>query len=116
MRAPVYGECIACCQRAVAVLILFSQVMTIVQLRYRRLPERGRLGVFSFKKDRGFWLEKLADGHCRLSEFGFRSDCRMIAVCHLEAELKPVIKLEFPRSYKLHLVLEAGTQTHAGSG
>lgn len=96
-------------------LILLSQVISIAQLRYRKLPDRGRLGVLSFKRDRGFWLEKLADGACRLSEFGFRSDSRIIDSRELGAELKRIIKLEFPRSYKLHLVLEPGAQADAGS-
>ncbi|MGL6070679.1 hypothetical protein [Craterilacuibacter sp.] len=87
--------------------ILYSQALSIIQIRYHKLPCPGRLGVSSFKKDRGLWLDKLPDGRCRVSEFGFQSDSRIIDADQLAALLKRIIKREFPRSYKLRLEIQS---------
>ena len=87
-------------------LILCSQALSIIQIRYHKLPCPGRLGVSCFKKDRGLWLDKLPDGQCRVSEFGFQSDSQIIDAAKLAAVLKRIIKREFPRSYKLHLDIQ----------
>ncbi|MEF9942963.1 MAG: hypothetical protein RR101_12050 [Burkholderiaceae bacterium] len=86
-------------------LILFSHALPTILARYHKLPCHGRIGVFSFKKDRGFWLEKLPDSMCRVTEFGFKAETRVVEAGSLAVTLKPVIQLEFPRSFKLHMDL-----------
>ena len=73
--------------------------------RCQKFQPGDRLGIFSFKKDRGYWLENLddADGCFSLEVFGFMDQKIRCPYSQLRTVLKPVIAREFPRSNKLHV-------------
>lgn len=79
--------------------------------RCQKFQQGDRLGIFSFKKDRGYWLEKLNDDCFSLEVFGFMDQKIRCQFSQLRTILKPVIAREFPRSNKLHVkFIPADTQ------
>ncbi|MGL4600714.1 MAG: hypothetical protein ACRCVE_04285 [Plesiomonas sp.] len=84
-------------------MIPVAHALTYSLQRSRSFHTGDRLGVFSFKKDRGYWVEKTAEDAYRVSVFGFVDQTLHCDFSQLRTILKPVIAREFPRSNKLHV-------------
>lgn len=71
--------------------------------RLKRLPDGAVLTLLTFKRDRGVAVRKNGGGF-EIREFGYRNETVEEDAAGLKKRLKAVLKREFPRSNKVHLL------------
>ncbi|EGB14838.1 hypothetical protein DND132_1631 [Pseudodesulfovibrio mercurii] len=77
--------------------------------RLKTLPDGAVLTLLTFKRDRGVAVRRVDDGF-EVREFGYRDETVLEDADGLRKRLKGALKREFPRSNKVHLLVDDGEE------
>ena len=84
-------------------LINIDSILTETKRRLTTMTVGTGITLMSYKRDRTITILAMEGGSFCLQERGFRKTEKIIAPAQLEKHLKKLIKIEFPRSRKVHL-------------
>ncbi|CDT88087.1 conserved hypothetical protein [Vibrio coralliirubri] len=82
-------------------MIHISQVLTLVEKHLKCLQPKEAVHFKTYKRDRGFLLYCLDDGHFQIIETGYHNHTFTGDVASTRKHVKKVLKREFPRSNKV---------------
>jgi hypothetical protein len=71
--------------------------------RLKKLPDGAVLELLTFKRDRGVAVRKTGELF-EVKEFGYRDETATEDAAGLKKRLKAILKREFPRSNKVHVL------------
>lgn len=84
-------------------MIDLGSALSTALSRLKRLPDGAVLTLLTFKRDRGVAVRKTG-GAFEVREFGYRDETATEDAAGLKKRLKGVLRREFPRSNKVHLL------------
>ncbi len=85
------------------ILLDINRVIPTLLQRLKQVGTGESIEVKTYKRDRGFSVEKGVDGQILIREFGFHDQELRVDNAKLKKTLKTIIKTEFPRSNKAWL-------------
>lgn len=80
-----------------------NRVIPTVLQKLKKAKAGDVIEVKTYKRDRGFSLEKQDDDTVLVREFGFRDKEHLVPISRVKKTLKTILKTEFPRSNKVWL-------------
>lgn len=85
------------------ILLDINRLIPTVVQKIKQAALGDVIEVRTYKRDRGFTVERRTDGQVVLHEFGFKEQECIVAASKLKKILKSIIQKEFPRSNKVWL-------------
>ncbi len=85
------------------VLLELNRVIPTLLQRLKQAETGAVLEVKTYKRDRGFSIEKRGDEQVFIREYGFQNQEMVVSMPKLKKTLKALVKTEFPRSNKVWL-------------
>lgn len=83
------------------ILLDLNRVIPTVLQRVKQAETGTVIEVKTYKRDRGFRVEKRGDGQVFIQEYGFHNQAMNVTMPQLKKILKTMLKTEFPRSNKV---------------
>ncbi len=92
-----------------------NRVIPTVLQRVKQVETGIVIEVKTYKRDRGFRVEKRGDEQVLIQEYGFHNQAVTVPMVKLKKTLKTIIKTEFPRSNKVWMSMDVVIQTEPGN-
>jgi hypothetical protein len=83
------------------ILLDLNRVIPTVLQRVKQAETGTVIEVKTYKRDRGFRVEKRGDDQVLIQEYGFHNQEMIVTMPQLQKTLKTMLKTEFPRSNKV---------------